>query len=213
MQLDSGTRHSHSGGVLILSAASFNIFRGWWRCPGHHQCRQNQQHTCLLVACWKNKFHYWLWLIVRMSALMYCTNRLPELVNQVSSDTCSWGTEGMSDRDSSTVHIAFIWIQTKSLSDSQVLRGKSLIHLGKNNSINCKSSVINKTKCKCNATPEGYKVGYIYPFFVFALRFSLFIVSVISALCVTNLHKIHVFDSETSFFKSFCDCRNRAYKI
>lgn len=70
-----------------------------------------------------------------------------------------------------------------------------------------------KTQCKCNATPEGYKVGYIYPLFVFALRFSRFIVSVISALCVTNLHKIHVFDSETSFFKSFCDCRNRAYKI
>lgn len=163
MQSDSGTRHSHSGVVLIRTAASFNIFRGWWRCPDHHQCRQNQQHTCLLVACWKNKFHYSLWFITRMSALIYCTYRWPELVNQVSSDTCSWGTERMSDSDSSTIHIAFIWIQTKSLSDSQVLRGKSLIHLGKNHSINCKSSVINKPKHKCNATLECYKVGYIYP--------------------------------------------------
>lgn len=59
----------------------------------------------------------------------------PELMNQVGSDTCSRSTERMSDGNSSTVDIGFCWIQSKSLSNSQVLSAKSLVHLYKANDI------------------------------------------------------------------------------
>ena len=138
MQVSDGARHSSTGILLILAASPVSIFRGWWRCPDLHQCKQSQQHTCLLVSCWKekNKAHYSKPLNVQTSRLMYCKCRLPKLMNQVGSDACSRSTEWMSDGDSSTVNVALLWIQTKSLCHSQVLRGKSLIHLSKENDIN-----------------------------------------------------------------------------
>lgn len=57
-------------------------------------------------------------------------------MNQVGSDACSRSTKWMSNGNSSTVNVAFLWIQTKSLCHSQVLRGKSLIHLSKENDMN-----------------------------------------------------------------------------
>lgn len=56
-------------------------------------------------------------------------NKVPELMNQVGSDAGSRSTERMPDRNRATVHIAFLWVESKSFGNSQILRGKSLIHL------------------------------------------------------------------------------------
>lgn len=50
-------------------------------------------------------------------------------MNQVSSDSSSRSTKRMSNSNSTAINIAFLRIQSKSLSNSQVLRGKCLIHL------------------------------------------------------------------------------------
>lgn len=50
-------------------------------------------------------------------------------MNQVGGDAGSRSTERMPDRNRATVHIAFLWVKSKSFGDSQILRGKSLIHL------------------------------------------------------------------------------------
>ena len=52
-------------------------------------------------------------------------------MNQVGSDACPRSSKRMSDGDSSTVNVALLRIQSESLANSQVLRGKSLIHLCK----------------------------------------------------------------------------------
>ena len=57
-------------------------------------------------------------------------------MDQVGSDSCPRSTKRMSDGDSSTVNVALLWIQTKSLGNSQILRGESLVHLCKEKDIN-----------------------------------------------------------------------------
>lgn len=52
-------------------------------------------------------------------------------MNQVGSDTCSGSTERMSDGNGSTADVGLLWIQTKSLGNSQVLRSERFIHLDK----------------------------------------------------------------------------------
>lgn len=61
-------------------------------------------------------------------------------MSQVSSDASSRSTERMSNGNSATISVAFLWIQSKSLGNSQVLRGKGLIHLCKANDIDVKKS-------------------------------------------------------------------------
>lgn len=50
-------------------------------------------------------------------------------MDQMGSDAGTRSTEWMSNGDCSAVHIAVLWVQSKSFSHSQELRGKSLIHL------------------------------------------------------------------------------------
>lgn len=50
-------------------------------------------------------------------------------MNQVGGDAGSRSTERMPNRNRATVHIAFLRVKPKSFGDSQILRGKSLIHL------------------------------------------------------------------------------------
>lgn len=112
-----------------------STFQGWWRCPDRHRCRQNRQRTCLLVAC-QNKSTADHSKQLHMHTFTYTdilcsTYTLPELVDQVGCDTCARSTKRMSDGDSTSVNVALLWVQTESLGNSKVLRGKSFIHLRK----------------------------------------------------------------------------------
>ena len=92
----------------------------------------------------KNKDHYSKLLKVPTSQMILCIytyiyylwmTRLPELMNQVSCDAGSRSTERMSDGDSTTVNIGFLWIQSKSFRNSQELSSKRLVHLCRANNI------------------------------------------------------------------------------
>lgn len=61
------------------------------------------------------------------------TYKLPELMNQVGGDSGSRSTKRMPNCNRTTVHIAFLWVQSESFGYSQILRGKSLIHLSTEN--------------------------------------------------------------------------------
>lgn len=52
--------------------------------------------------------HYSKILITETSPVICCTYRLPELMNQVGSDACSWSTKWMSDGNSSTVNVGLL---------------------------------------------------------------------------------------------------------
>lgn len=60
-------------------------------------------------------------------------NKVPELMNQVGGDAGSRSTERMPNRNCAPVHIAFLWVESKSFGDGKILRGKSLIHLSTEN--------------------------------------------------------------------------------
>lgn len=51
-------------------------------------------------------------------------------MDQMGGDAGSRSTERMPNGDCPAVHIAVLWVQSQSFSHSQILRGKSLIHLG-----------------------------------------------------------------------------------
>jgi hypothetical protein len=54
---------------------------------------------------------------------------LPELVDQVRSDACSWGSQGVPDGNGPPIGITLLWVQTQHLGNRKVLSSKRLIHL------------------------------------------------------------------------------------
>lgn len=77
----------------------------------------------------------------------------------------------MSKGNSAAVNVAFFWIQTKSLSNGQVLRSEGFVHL-----IKATNTGVSKNKTDWD---------------------------ILTDTLVTNLNKIHVFQGQTSFLKSF----------
>lgn len=190
MQVSDGARHSSTGILLILAASQVSIFQGWWRCPDLHRCRQSQQRTCLLVACQEKKTRP-----ITQSLLM-CRHHTWFTVNvgYLSSWT-RWAVMRAPEAPSGCpmaiappLTLLFSGSRPRAFATARYWGAKASFTWAKKmtSMMQLSNNYPDKSKHKRNAVTK-----------------------IKSQRLVTNLHKIHVVESQTSFFKSFCDCWNR----